>query len=97
MSNEEQFREVVRELIKEEVSSGERTHIKDELCKVVEAVVDKVLVENDVHKKGLSDQQSSHLFKCVMDTVDKKLSEFTTKQKPKEFKDYEEVIKRYNI
>lgn len=97
MNDEEEFRNLVRDLIKEEVSSGERGRIKDELCKVVEATVDKVLVENDVHKKGLSEQQSSHLFKCVMDVVDKKLSEFTTKQKPKEFKNYEEIVNRYNL
>lgn len=97
MSSEKKLREVVKKLIKEEISSSGRSRIKDELCEVIEAAVDKVLVENGVHKKGLSEQQCSHLFKCVVDTVDSKLNEFTTKQKPKEFDNYEEIIKRYNI
>lgn len=98
MNNDKKdFRKFVRKLIKEEISSSERSEIKNELCKVVESVVDKVLVRNDVHKKGLSDQQCSHLFKCVMDTVDEKLNEFTTKQRPKDMKNYKDMLDKYGI
>jgi len=97
MKNEKKLRRVVRKILKEELSSNERGLLEDGVCEAVSQALDHVLVNRDVHKKGLSEQQASTLFRCILSTVDDKLEEFTSKKRPKKFSDYQEYIEKYGL
>lgn len=95
--DEKKLRKTVRSLIKEELSPSEKKTVLDDLQVELENVVNSVLIDHDVHKKGLSDQQCAKLFKELARTLDKTLDEFKTSRKPSEiegFEDYEDYMDR---
>lgn len=95
--NESEFRKIVRQLIKEEISPSERKTLLSDLKADVSDCIDQCLVDNNVHKKGLSPQQAAYLYRELIKTVDDKLQEFTSTKRPRKFKNYKEYIEKYNL
>lgn len=96
MSNKEQkLRRTVRSLIQEELSPSEKQTVLDDLKVEIENIVNSVLIDHDVHKKGLSDQQCAKLYKELSRVVDTTLDDFKTSRKPSEiegFENYEDYM-----
>lgn len=94
---ENKFRNIVRNLIKEEISSSERKELTTQLQREVSECVEKILLENGVHKKGLSEQQASNIYRNLVKSIDSKLDEFTSKKRPEKFKDYQQYVEEYDL
>ena len=95
--NEEEVRKVVRSLIQEELSPGEKSAVLDDLKIEVENVINSVLIDHGVHKKGLSDHQCAKLFREICKIADKTLDEFKTTRKPGQIENMEEYEKYMDL
>lgn len=94
---EKKLRQTVRSLIKEELSPSKKKTVLDQLETEIENVVNSVLIENDVHKQGLSDGQCAKLYRECSDVLETVLDEFKTTRKPKNiegFENYEDYMDR---
>lgn len=90
---EQKLRRKVRSLIKEELSRDRKQDVLADLEREVENVVSSVLIEHDVHKQGLSDQQEATLYRRVSGVVDRVLDQFMTKRKPSNIQGVEDYEK----
>jgi len=90
-------KEALKSLLKEEVSPSEKEEIEEKLSKNVEKLVDYILVQFNCHKKGLSEQQAGYLFHKVVETLDEKIKEFTTKKRPSNISNFEEIVDKLDI
>jgi hypothetical protein len=95
MKKEQALRQTVRSLIKEELSPSKKNTVLDQLRTELENVINGVLIENDVHKQGLSDGQCAKLYRELSDVLEQALDEYKTTRKPNEiegFEDFERYI-----
>ena len=97
MKENSDSKEVLKSLLKEEISPSEKEEIEEKLCKNIEKLVDYILVQFECHKKGLSEQQAGYLFHKVVETLDEKFKEFTTKKRPSNLNNFEEIIDKLDI
>ena len=92
---EQVLRRKVRSLIKEELSPSRKQTALDQLRIEIENVVNGVLIENDVHKQGLSDGQCAKMYRELSDVLEDVLDEYKTTRQPKDiegFEDFERYI-----
>lgn len=92
---EKQVRQAVRKVIQEELSPSKKQTVLDQLQTEIENVVNSVLIENDVHKQGLSDGQCAKLFRECSDVLRDTLDDYKTTRKPSQiqgFENYEDYM-----
>lgn len=89
------LRKKIRSLLKEEVSTGVRKQLTNDLETSLEECLEQILLDHRIHTQGLSPQQASHLYRRLCGVISKVIDDFTTMPKPGDLA-YDDYIEKYD-
>ena len=91
---EQELRQTIREILREEVSPNTKKALHESLEREIRKCMDDVLMRHNVEQKGLSEGQVAWLFRKLNDTVRDKLDEYQTVRRPKN-RDLQQAAEEY--